>query len=90
MILTSFFFQIKRCSHEIESFKEKSIQVDSDSIDEAIDWLNDWSHCYAITANPLSTCEALLEALNDSKVFYIEFFSLNIKFHYFFRHKQYI
>ena len=84
MILTSFFFQIKRCSHEIESFKEKSIQVDSDSIDEAIDWLNDWSHCYAITANPLSTCEALLEALNDSKVFYNKFFFFQYKISFLF------
>ena len=56
--------------------------MDSETIDEAIDWLNDWSHCYAIMANPLSTCESLLVALSDSTVsiLFIQSFSFFVNF----------
>lgn len=64
-------FNIIRCCGictGIESFKENAVVVSAKSINDAIDWLNDWNRKLARPTTDSSTCEAVMKAFQDESI----------------------
>ena len=49
-------------------FKERVILVNEETINEALQWLNNWNPSNISLANPTATIEATLKALQETNV----------------------
>lgn len=49
-------------------FKERIVIVNEETINEALEWLNKWSHSTISSTNQTGTIEATLKALQDTNV----------------------
>ena len=57
-----------RCSDTIETFRDKAVVVSSQSIEEAIEWLNEWNVSSVRSLKNTITCEATMIAFQDKLV----------------------
>ncbi len=65
-------FNIVRCcgnaSGGIETFKDQAVVVSAKSINDAIDWLNDWNRKIVRPVTDSTTCEAVMKAFSDQSI----------------------
>lgn len=59
---------MNRVSDKIEFFREKAVVVSAQSIEDAIEWLNEWNSEFVRIANDTTTCEAVTLAFWDQTV----------------------